>query len=287
MLKPLKPAHKLNLQLFAGGIFDGVEVTTENPILSDAFDDVGSRGSDETIPADTEGTQAIENPSPEAPPASPTVQTKEPTIDFGEIKNKLDTILGKMDKSPEEMQKVEEMTEELTEDDIERMNNDFYLKFTEKPLEALEKLIEERAEKKIAPVMEYFEGIKKQEYWNGILQEFEKEHPDFPEYVQDISKIIQSDESIRNSNKPIELAYKVAKADKFESKVRPLDQQLKDSGVLKELLQNKDIKNLIVKELKSGGIETPKVIGSEGNTTINVSEKPKTLSDATKAWLNI
>jgi len=283
MLKQIQPTYKLNLQLFGSDMFSSQAEGIENPILSDSYDSVETTenevdiSSGSTTEQAVTGTETTPTPTPEPIPA----------YDFSDIKSKLDTILGRMDKSPQEVEEIEEKAAELTEEDIERMNNDFYLQFTEKPLEAIEKLIEERAERKIAPVMEYFEGVKKMEYWNGVLQDFEKAHPDFPDYVQDVSKIIQSDESIRNSKNPIELAYKVAKADKLESKVRPLDQQLKDEGVLKELLSNKEIKNLVVQALKSGGIETPKVIGSEGNTTVNVKEKPKTLSDATKAWLNI
>ncbi len=285
MLKQIQPTYKLNLQLFGSDMFSSQAEGIENPIFSDTSDDVAT--TEDVV--DTNDDPATEEAATDPVASLDNSHTHEqvPQYDFSDIKAKLDTILGRMDKSPQEVEEIEEKAAELTEEDIERMNNDFYLQFTEKPLEAIEKLIEERAERKIAPVMEYFEGVKKMEYWNGVLQDFEKAHPDFPDYVQDVSKIIQSDESIRNSKNPIELAYKVAKADKLESKVRPLDQQLKDEGVLKELLSNKEIKNLVVQALKSGGIETPKVIGSEGNTTVNVKEKPKTLSDATKAWLNI
>lgn len=285
MLKQIQPTYKLNLQLFGSDMFSSQAEGIENPIFSDTSDDVAA--TEDTVDTSIDTATEEVATGPVASLNDTRTQEQVPQYDFSDIRSKLDTILGRMDKSPEEVEEIEEAAAELTEEDIERMNNDFYLQFTEKPLEAIEKLIEERAEKKIAPVMEYFEGVKKMEYWNGVLQDFEKAHPDFPNYVQDVSKIIQSDESIRNSKNPIELAYKVAKADKLESKVRPLDQQLKDEGVLKELLSNKEIKNLVVQALKSGGIETPKVIGSEGNTTVNVKEKPKTLSDATKAWLNI
>lgn len=66
----------------------------------------------------------------------------------------------------------------------------------------------------------------------------------------------------------------------------PIDKQLRNEGVLKSILADKELKNLIVKELKASGLDIPKVIGSEGNTTINVKDKPRTLTDATKAWLN-
>jgi hypothetical protein len=192
---------------------------------------------------------------------------------------------------PEDVQdEVKDMQEELTEEDIEKMNNEFYMKFTEKPLEALEELINQRAEAKIQPMKEYFDNMQKMQYWNEQISEFEKEHPDFQDYVDDISKVIQSDESIRNSKNPLELAYKVIKADKLDSKVkeldRPIEERLKEDGVLKEILSNKDIKNMLIKELKSSREETPSVIGKDGKTSVNVEEKPKTISDGTKAWLN-
>lgn len=280
MLKESK-GYKLNLQLFSD-MFGSHAEGIENPIFSGGSSEVDT--GTENTEADTQVDIEGETVSTEPTATQDDAQSSQP--DFSDIKSKLDMILGKMEKPVEEKEEIEEMAKELTPEDIDKMNNDFYLKFTDKPLETLQELIEERAMAKVAPVMEYFNAIKQQEHWNGVLREFEKEHPDFPEYVQDVSRIIQSDENIRNSKNPIELAYKVAKADKLDSKARPLDQQLKDAGVLKELLSNKDIKNLIVQELKAGGADIPKVIGSEGKTTIDVKEKPKNLSDATKAWLN-
>lgn len=284
---------KLNLQLFADdGFFGGTPPEGGNPILSDdtppepspdtETDDVepgADEGDQDTDPIDDDPEPT---PSGKAEPADP-----EP-VDFLDIKSKIDSIFNKMegDNKQNEPPEANDEPPAPTQEEIDKMNNDFYAEFTERPLEAIQKLIEERASAKVAPVMEYFDNVKKMEYWSNQLQAFESEHPDFSEYAQEVSKIIQSDDSIRNSKNPIELAYKLAKVDSLEAKARPIDQQLKDEGVLKELLSNPEIKNLLVQELKLTKPETPKVIGGTGQSSITVNDKPKNLRDATKAWLN-
>ena len=137
---------------------------------------------------------------------------------------------------------------------------------------------------------DYFDNMQKMTYWNEQIDNFEKANPDFKDYAGDISKLIQSNDSIRNSQNPLELAYKVIKGEKLEAQFKeqskPLDEQLKDENVLKGLLSNPEIKNLIFQQLKADKESIPKVIGTDGNTTVNVGDKPRSVEDATKAWLN-
>ena len=279
---------KLNLQLHSDGLFDGFKGDVgENPLLSDDLPESStSEGTDEVKESiDTNNKTPVKETTEPVTTSKPEVK-EQPSVDFDSMVSKLDMILNKVDKPVEVKEEVQEKVKELTEEDIEKMNNDFYNKFTEKPLEALQELIEERANEKIKPVMEYFDNIKKMEYWNKRIDDFEKAHPDFKEYVTDVAKVIESDENIRNSKNPIELAYKVVKADKLEAKMIPLDEQIKDKDTLKKLLDNPELKNLIVQELKLDKKDIPKVIGSEGKTSVSVGDKPKSLSEATKAWLN-
>lgn len=289
-----KLKFKLNLQLFGGGIFaEGNEPTTTNPLLSDSDDTDDSTSYDDFDDDDNTSEEVVETNADTVVVDTPTkVDVVEPIAkptqpSYEEIKSQLDTILNRMNAKDEIKPEVKvEAPKELTPEEIEQRNNDFYLKFTEKPLEALQELIEQRANEKMAPLQEYFDNIQKVDYWNKELDTFEKAHPDFKEYVDDVSKIIASDESIRGSKNPIELAYKVAKADKMDIINRPLHEQIKDAGNLKKLLEDPEIKNMLINELKLGKQVTPKVIGTNGRTSINVEDKPKTMSEATKAWLN-
>lgn len=291
----------LNLQRFADGegentsVF-GFDTGVANPLLADDTVVANPLADDTTVVAEpiiddnsNDDTVVVDDVVEPAP--------QEQQIDFTDIRNKLDTILNKVDKQEEEPTPQEPQEPEppkLTDEEIEQLNNDFYLKFTEKPLEAMQDLINQRAEEianeKIAPIQQHFQQEQQMNYWRGEIDKMEQAHPDFKEMANDISEIIKSDESIRNAKNPLELAYKVIKSDKLEAKMtkeaRPLSEQIKDEGTLKELLKNPEIKNMIFNELKTDKAEIPQVIGGRGQTSVNVGDKPKNIRDATKAWLN-
>ena len=213
----LKNKYRLNLQLFSSDdFFGGNAPDMENPILAD-----DSPVESVEAQSDTKISDATKNSNTKPVAITDHNHTQQPPqlmTDFSEISSKLDMLMNRIGTPDSERVEVEEMAKELTEEDIEKMNNDFYLQFTEKPLEAIEKLIEERAESKIAPVMEYFTNMQKAEYWTNQIKEFSAKHPDFDEYIEDVSAVIQNNNSIRNSENPLELAYKIAKSDKLDRK---------------------------------------------------------------------
>lgn len=302
----MKFIPRLNLQLHSEGentsVF-GYDTGVSNPLFTEdttvaetetVVEDITQPGVDGNagIVVDNVVDSVSNNDKPDA--------ESQATIDFNELKNKIDTILNKVDrpidehKPQDEKPKVEETKTQLTAEEIEQMNNDFYLKFTDKPLEAIQELINQRAEEiasqKIAPIKEHFDNMEKMDHWRKEIDNFEASHPDFREMVNEISEVIQSDESIRNAKNPLELAYKVVKSDKLEAKLskesRPLNEQIKDENTLKELLKDPEIKNMIFKELKTDKEEIPQVIGGKGQTSVNVGDKPKNMRESTKAWLN-
>lgn len=270
---------KLNLQLFGDSdVLEGVDTSIANPLLADEV----STPDVVDVPTDNEPVDSggVDHTEP----------TQTSTSDYSDISSKIDSILQRMNQQPATEEPVVEEPPQATEEELEQLNNDFYNKFTERPLDALQELIEERANAKIAPIQQYFDNMQKMNYWNEQIDNFEKQNPDFKDYAGEISQLIQSDESIRNSKNPLELAYKVVRSDKLESQLKeiskPLDEQLKDESVLKELLNNPEIKNLIFQQLKTNKDSIPKVIGTDGNTVVNVEDKPRSVEDATKAWLN-
>lgn len=274
-----KGLPKLNLQLFGdSNVLEGVDSSIPNPITADVSNDVATDVSTNSFDTNVDtGANNVDTGVGN--------NTKQP--DYSDLSSKIDALMQKMNKP--EMEDVKPQAEEpktLTEEEIEQLNNDFYNKFTEKPLDALKELIEERANEKIAPIQQYFDNIQKMNYWNEQIDNFEKDHPDFKEYVADVSQLIQSDETVRNSKNPLEYAYKLVKADKLEAKIKPIDEQLKDGDTLKELLKNPEIKNLIFQQLKAEKENIPRVIGTDGTTSVNVEDKPKSIESATKAWLN-
>lgn len=281
--------RKMNLQLF-NGLFgpDGPPEGTVNPILDDSVEndstldnnDIDISKEDIDTEKDQVKTSTDQNIGDQ----------NIGSINFDDMTSKLDAILNKINQGTtnNEVPDVEE-NKELTPEEIEKMNNDFYLKFTEKPLEALEELIEERANKKIEPLLNHFKQVQEMERWNNVISEFEKSNPDFRDHIEDISKIISEDEGIRTSKNPLEVAYKLVKAEKLEKELneknKPLTEIVKNQDTLKELLSNQEIKNLVIQELMKNKESIPTVIGSDGNTSINVGDRPKSLKEASKAWL--
>lgn len=298
-----KEKFKMNLQLFSDSFFgqhapEGVQ----NPIIGDSnADELESNiGQPDTI-EDNSTNNPIEDNKDNNINDNQTEDTKdEPVekINFNEIKSQLDTILNKINQDKtEEPEEIEEQKEpELTPEEIEKMNNEFYIKFTEKPLEALQELIDQEANKKVEPLRQYVEQMQQVEMWKHNISEFEKQNPDFKDYVDDMARIIEEDEGIRTSKNPLEVAYKLAKSERLEQQLqqtltqnnKPIDEIIKEQDTLKQLLSNKEIKSMIVKELMNEKEQIPQVIGSngsEGNTSVNIGEKPKTIKDGTKAWL--
>ena len=297
---------KLNLQLFNDGFSTSDDVT--NPILDDTpvdtpeetpeiDENVDTQGIGEDNNADNDIESTTEGDKGDGADTQPTDIDDDKNTSNDEldgIKSQLNQLLERFNSDQDTEEPGEEPEKELTEEEIEQMNNDFYLKFTEKPLEALEELIEERASKKIEPIMSHFKQMQEMEKWGNTINEFEKKHPDFREYVDDISNLIQNDEGIRNSSNPLETAYKFVKADKLEQKLnetaensnKPLSELIKEGDSIKELLQNKEIKNMIVKELMNDKNDAPPVVGGKGKTSVTVGDRPKSIEEATKAWLN-
>ena len=279
---------KMNLQLFSELFPEGHESDVTNPILGGDGDNLENQNVDDVVSDDNVNDDSNDTGQQTQTTIEDNTST-DTNDDFNSIQDKIDMILNKIQEEEPVVQEEPEVVEP-TQEELEKLNNDFYLDFTERPLEAINKLIEERANEKVKPMQEYIDNIQRVDYWNKQIDEFQAKHPDFKDMVNEISEVIQSDESIRNAKNPIELAYKFVKADKLEAelkeKTKPIDEQLKDSDILKQILGNKELKNLIVKELKLEKDVVPNVIGADGQTNVNVGDKPKSIEEATKAWLN-
>lgn len=283
----------IDLQLFSNDFFGDEKPEVENPILQDTNDDIKDTASDDSTLEDN----TVENDKNDETLNKGTDEKIEDTNEnnqgFSEIKSQLDSILDQIQQqNVQEEESIEEVPK-LTEEEIERLNNEFYLEFTQKPLEALQNLIDQEASRKVEPLKQYIEQMQQAQEWNKRIIDFSKENPDFNEHIDDITKLISEDEGIRSTKNPLEVAYKIVKAEKLEQQLqqtiesqnKPIDEIVKNQDTLKQLLQNKDIKNMIVKELMNETKDIPPVIGTDGGTSINVGQKPKSIEEATKAWL--
>jgi hypothetical protein len=312
-----KKIDKINIQLF--GAFD----EAANQMIK-AFDEPqpGPEPSPESTPQPEQEPTPQPEPQPQdqpkdndpEPEPKPQPQEKsddkvpfepdEPEFDIKDFITKVDTKLDEVYKKIDESQQLPQpqKTPEELEAEAEAKKQELLDRLMENPEAVLkefyeeqrkiEKKQEEEAQRKAAEEREKFEMI---------ADEFLSNNPDAVKYIDDMAKIINSYDFLKQNEKSLEIAYRMAKGEKFDSvraeyeklskQPKTIEEIIADEENFNKLIQNEKIFNAVVekyiKDIGSG--KAPFVIsngGSTGKPPVSApTEKPKSFKAATEAFL--
>ena len=176
-----------------------------------------------------------------------------------------------------------------TPEELAQENEQWLEQFYENPMQQVQQLAEQIANKKLEPIMaERDQYMKQQEVTNNI-QQFRQEHPDMGEYTQDMVQIFNQMPELESHPKALEIAYRMAKGNKFDNVPKSIDGYLQDETAIDGLLQNEQIKNKLIQKLMNEKQTSPPVMGTGGKKAGNAAlADPKQITsmrDATKAWM--
>ncbi len=175
-------------------------------------------------------------------------------------------------------------------EDLEQMNEEFLSRFYDDPMGVVKELAESIANEKVKPFEEERDQMRRQRELESTVKNFEQENPDFNDYVDDIVAQLEATPELQNSPRGLELAYKLAKADKLSQGPQSVEDLLSDEGNLEKITQDPKIKDLILKEHMKGvsNKRPPKDIGggpSGASAPLHHGEKPTTLREATDLFM--
>ncbi|MBO8161335.1 MAG: hypothetical protein H0Z24_06825 [Thermosipho sp. (in: Bacteria)] len=277
----------INLQLFADGMFSGEAVEgLTNPLLETPQEETPQ---EETPQEETPEPQEEQLQEPQEMQQEPQqeIQQETPQEEF-DIKTYLDNLMQNINEKLESLKpQTEEEINQITQEDIEKLNEEFMEKFYENPRQHLAEFVKQIVDEATRPYKEKLEEQERKEYWNNLAQEFAKTHPDYLDYVEDMARILQEKSYLQYAQNPYLEAYKLAKAERLSNQPKTLEEMLNDEENLNKIIQNEKIRNLILKQVmtEKKNQEIPNVIGNQGTSVPTPEETPKSLKDATKAWL--
>lgn len=286
----------------------------ENPLLK-------LLGADESKPSETQPVNNEPAPGPQDIPVPDKFKNPDGTVNVNALLKSYTSLEGKLGEQGNQLgqmqalqQKVEQLSAMLqqkqeppkpqwTEEQIQKMNEDFLQEFYDNPLQSLGKLVnilaQQQAKSVVDPVLQKFEPIlsereqqKQMEMWNSQVQEVAQANVDeFIRLKDTMNEVIKTQADIINAlpdtvNKA-QYVFNQAKAiDAARNKPKSPEELLNDPEFLQKIAQNDTIKNMILKShveaVKSG--QPPVVItNTGGQPPAAPTTEIKNTRDATKA----
>lgn len=286
----------------------------ENPLLK-------LLRADESKPSETQPVNNEPAPEPQDIPVPDKFKNPDGTVNVNALLKSYTSLEGKLGEQGNQLgqmqalqQKVEQLSAMLqqkqeppkpqwTEEQIQKMNEDFLQEFYDNPLQSLGKLVnilaQQQAKSVVDPVLQKFEPIlsereqqKQMEMWNSQVQEVAQANVDeFIRLKDTMNEVIKTQADIINAlpdtvNKA-QYVFNQAKAiDAARNKPKSPDELLNDPEFLQKIAQNDTIKNMILKShveaVKSG--QPPVVItNTGGQPPAAPTTEIKNTRDATKA----
>lgn len=275
----------IDLQLFATSRFHPEDFDGQNPLLEEA--------PPEELPQDGVDEVPIDDIPQETPQAGQPVEQQTPELtDEPQPGEDIHAYLERMrediiSRLPQQEVAPEEVGP--TPEELAQQNEQWLEQFYENPMAQVEALAEQIANRKLEPIMKEREHFQKQQEIQQNIEQFKQSHPDMQDYVQDMVQIFNDQPELENHPRALEMAYKMAKGNKFDSVPKTLDDHLQDESAIDKLLENPEIKNKFIQKLMSEKQSAPPVMGTggkaAGSAALSDPNKITNLRDATKAWM--
>ena len=268
---------RLNLQLFNLMPPDHEGI---NPLL---MDDEPEAPEVDEVPIDA-------TPGEEQPPQvgqPPTGQVEQPRQ--GEDPLPGEDIHAYLERMREDILSRLPQEEAPPEEDLEAKNQEWLERFYENPMQQVQELAEQIAAEKIKPFMAEREARQKMEKINAEIAAFKQNHPDMDIYINDMVQIFQEMPEIENTPHALDVAYRMAKGNRFDSVPKSLDGYLTDDAAIDQLLGNEQIRGKLVQKLMADKKKAPPVMGTSGTKGAAPMAEGNEITDlkqATRAWLN-
>lgn len=297
---------KLNLQLF--GLRDDLE--GDNPLLiEDALDgddtdpdtgdnssEVPGAGENDTPPVSGNGVDPLT-----MPPGSdnPQYQENSDPAGFGgngnfDIQAYLESMKADIMQNMNPGQAASTIPgeeapqgqDELDPEAMAQMNEEFLENFYANPMQAVMELADKIATKRVEPYQQRLDAASKAADMSKRVGDFQAATPDYNDYVEDMIQILESKPHLQDQADALEVAYKMAKADRLSQQPSTLEDFLSQEGAIDKIMGNDQVKKAIIqnylKDVKNGNGELPTLVGPQGggSSAINNPESPKTLKEA-------
>ena len=162
-------------------------------------------------------------------------------------------------------------------DDIARQNEEWLSRFYDNPREALSELVTGIVEPKLQSVKD-FEEMRQ---WESQAEALVDAKPDFDQMIPVMEQVLAEKPYLATLPNALEVIYDVAKA-------RQTPDPLSDPTFRQKILSDETIRNEIIKahmEAVQKGAP-PMTIGSGGSPPAMPPNRPKTLREATRAFLS-
>lgn len=192
---------------------------------------------------------------------------------------------------------IEQKFTQPTPEQIEAQNEQIRQQFENNPMEFV-KSIQEQAkqqamqefQQKYDPIIQKTEQLGNRLSWQDQIRQFTAQNPEVAKSLPEITQVLQENPSLMGTKDPLATAYKLAMSNKLLANGNPIDSILSNEEYKAQLLQNPQLKEMIIQEyqkgLNSGNAQIiPPIMGNQGGTSIPAStgEQPANLKEASQS----
>ncbi len=204
----------------------------------------------------------------------------EQAAELAEIRKMMQELQGRLlQEQPKEPE-----TPQLTEEQIQELNEKWLSEFYSNPLQAINQILEPLVQSRIQPLAQQIEQQRQVEQWTQQVETVRQKYSsDFDQLLPEMEKIVQEQgEALVNIPNAVEVIYQMAKARHY----KPPEELLKDENFRKKILEDESIRNEILKDyankVKEG--QPPIMVGSQpGEIPAIPPEEIKTPQDSLRA----
>ena len=194
---------------------------------------------------------------------------------------------------------IEQRLNQPTSEQLEAQNEKIRQQFENNPMEFVKSIQEQAKQQAMQEVQSKYEPIIQQTQqlgnrlsWQDQVRQFTSANPDAVKALPEITQVLQENPALMGTKDPLGTAYRLAMSNKFMANGNPIDSILANEEYKTQLLQNPQLKEMIIQEYQKGlnagnGQAVPPMMGNQGGTSIpaSVGEQPANLKEASQAAL--
>ena len=194
---------------------------------------------------------------------------------------------------------IEQRLNQPTSEQLEAQNEKIRQQFENNPMEFVKSIQEQAKQQAMQEVQSKYEPIIQQTQqlgnrlsWQDQVRQFTSANPDAVKALPEITQVLQENPALMGTKDPLGTAYRLAMSNKLMANGNPIDSILANDEYKAQLLQNPQLKEMIIQEYQKGlnagnGQAVPPMMGNQGGTSIPAStgEQPANLKEASQAAL--
>jgi hypothetical protein len=224
-------------------------------------------------------------------------QVNESQPNMNDIINNLSTKISQT--LDQRLQPIEQRLNQQTPEQIEAQNEQIRQQFENNPMEFVKSIQEQAKQQAMSEFQAKYEPIIKQTQqlgnrlsWQDQVRQFTSTNPEAAKVLPEITQVLQENPALMGTKDPLGTAYRLAMSNKLLANGNPIDSILGNEEYKAQLLQNPQLKEMIIQEYQQGlntgnGQAVPPMMGNQGGTSIPAStgEQPNNLKEASQSAL--